>query len=631
MPNIFDHLVDAVTGGSWGRAGEASKTALATQKQNQQYSAEEHDRLMSDYMDSIGAPVVQSGMVHRQVFTPPVNLGSYSNIPGVTSGGEVGPTSGYVVDKADPARTVTHVAADGQKVQWERPTVEQQQLRTAHMRLANLQNPQNKESTQIEDTREAAQAESKAQGTSLGTGRGQEQALEEAANGPQGVTIPDGSGVASGKRVALGQLPTVAAGSTSITELHDKLLADQKARLSQSLGSVTTPGAYKIVYGAASRNTPNWEELKANFDTPEEFDPIKSPMRARMVGMSPEQQQKTSLLLNTAPEEWDAKVDAAYPPTGPTAEQNKGARILVKGYLRRGEFDKADAMIKDGLDQQGKTSTAVATAKATAGTKIYVNSAEAANRMQATQNATGLGADDFARAGQEYGMTGIMPPLGRDSVTRGKIMKASNDWARDNGFSPKDIVTMHAAFKGDSKSLESMVKSRDQIAQFEQTATKNLDLFLNAASKIPDTGVPWLNKPLRELDQSIVGSTNMAAVNVARQVANNEIAKVTSGGALSSVLSDSARHEVEAYNPASATFKQTLAVAKILKADMANRKASLDAAVGEIKGRIGSGPNAPPAGASASSFKFLKQNANGHTIGSNGGPWVDVQTGQPVQ
>jgi hypothetical protein len=234
---------------------------------------------------------------------------------------------------------------------------------------------------------------------------------------------------------------------------------------------------------------------------------------------------------------------------------------------------------------EARTNQAVATARATAPIKIYTAAGEATARA----DAAGLTDDDYARAGEQYMRTGVMPGLGRDSVTRGKIVKAGNQWARDNGLSPSDVVTMQAAYAGDKESLKKFQAQRDQIVSFEQTAQKNLDLFLNAASKIPDTGVPWLNKPLRELNQGLVGSENMAAVNAARQVANNEIAKVTSGGGLSGVLSDSARHEVESYNPANATFAQTKAVAQVLKQDMANRHGSMDATLSDIKARIGGG------------------------------------------
>jgi len=199
----------------------------------------------------------------------------------------------------------------------------------------------------------------------------------------------------------------------------------------------------------------------------------------------------------------------------------------------------------------------------------------------------------------EYAITGVMPALGNGSgAIKQRLIHEKNEFARSSGLTPKDMALAGAAFKGDSRSLSMFQTQRDNITSFEKTAQKNIDLFLNAASKIPDTGSPWLNLPLRALSEKVVGSTNMAAVNAARQVANNEIAKVTTGGGLGGVLSDSARHEVDRYNPETATFKQTVAIVNLLKQDMANRSKSMDDTIAEIKGRVGTvGPAAQPSGA----------------------------------
>jgi hypothetical protein len=298
-------------------------------------------------------------------------------------------------------------------------------------------------------------------------------------------------------------------------------------------------------------------------------------------------------------DDWQKGLDATVADKNSPLYQRTQAAVSTA--LSRGDLKSAQTAIKDAGDQLGKTETAVATARATAPIKIDV----ATQTAQSRADATGLTDEDYQRSGEQYARTGVMPAMGRDSITRGKIVHAGNAWAKDNGLSPSDVVTMQAAYAGDKDSLRNFQKQRDQIVSFEQTAQKNLDLFINAASKIPDTGVPWLNTPIRKLDASIVGSENMAAVNAARQVANNEIAKVTSGGGLSGVLSDTARHDVASYNPENATFKQTLAVAKILKEDMANRHQAMDATLGDIKSRIGGGPQTPAATPPAGTVHYI--------------------------
>jgi hypothetical protein len=300
--------------------------------------------------------------------------------------------------------------------------------------------------------------------------------------------------------------------------------------------------------------------------------------------------RQADAMASMKPADWDAYVDSVIPPGGDTAALNARTKAQVRGAITSGApMTQVQAVVKDASDQIGRTETGVRTAKATAPIKVEVGTQTAL----AKADAAGLTDDDYQRAGEQYARTGVMPAMGRDSITRGRIAHYANQWARDNGFKPADLVSMQAAYAGDKASLKEFQAKRDQIVSFEQTAQKNLDLFLGLASKIPDTGVPWINRPIRDLDQNVVGSENMAAVNAARQVANNEIAKVTSGGGLSGVLSDSARNEVASYNPNNATFAQTKAVANILKQDMANRHQSMDATLSDIKSRIGGGGTTP--------------------------------------
>lgn len=285
----------------------------------------------------------------------------------------------------------------------------------------------------------------------------------------------------------------------------------------------------------------------------------------------------------------------------------RSASQLMKDELDKRNADRADATAKETARhnqamEDAKPKTEAEFALAAAGgdpEKALTRLDESKRNARPVTNVYGgvMTEDDFARAGEEYARTGVMPPMGMGGgPARERIIHYKNEFARKNGLSPADIVTMQAAYAGDRDSLKKLQVQRDQINSFEATANKNLDLFLDAASKIPDSGVPWLNKvPLRMLDEKLVGSADMAAVNAARSIATNEIAKVTSGGSLSGVLSDAARQEVKNYNPADATFAQTIAVARVLKQDMANRHQALDETLSDIKSRIGGAGTPAPA------------------------------------
>ncbi len=134
--------------------------------------------------------------------------------------------------------------------------------------------------------------------------------------------------------------------------------------------------------------------------------------------------------------------------------------------------------------------------------------------------------------------------------------------------------------------MAALQKQRDAISSFENTALKNIDIFLDTAGKVVDTGSPLANTPVRAVTGKALGSPDQAAYDTARQVAINEVAKIISNPNLSGQLSDSARHEVEAFNPTNATLGQSVAVMRVLKQDMANRAQSMDQTLSEIRGRI---------------------------------------------
>lgn len=244
--------------------------------------------------------------------------------------------------------------------------------------------------------------------------------------------------------------------------------------------------------------------------------------------------------------------------------------------------------------------------------------------QQADDRATGFAAGDVTKlapaavdlAALNYKRTGVMPPLGMgDKSNRQAILN------RAAALTPEDVQRIEsgggdiaankATYAADAGSLKKLQAQRDAIGAFENTAQKNIDIFLETAGKVADTGSPLANSLVRNVSAQALGSPDVSAFNAARQVAINEIAKITNNPNLSGTLSDSARHEIEAFNPANATLKQSVAVMRVLKRDMANRKSSIDDALAEVKGRIGGGasaaaPTSAPAGGGLSYQDYLK-------------------------
>ncbi len=191
----------------------------------------------------------------------------------------------------------------------------------------------------------------------------------------------------------------------------------------------------------------------------------------------------------------------------------------------------------------------------------------------------------------QYAMTGQLPPMGMGKSGAAVRTNIINEAAKT--YQNLDLPTQIAAYNANKESLKGLQKQRDSIGAFEQTAQKNIDVFLESAGKVVDTGSPLANALARQVTGSLVGSPDQAKYDAARQVAINEIAKITSNPTLSGQLSDTARKEVEAFNPAGATLKQTVAVMRLLKRDMDNRTSALDQQIGDVQKRIATPPGTP--------------------------------------
>ncbi len=183
-----------------------------------------------------------------------------------------------------------------------------------------------------------------------------------------------------------------------------------------------------------------------------------------------------------------------------------------------------------------------------------------------------------------FGKTGEIPNVGWGNSGTNIKRQILNHYFSQNPNG--DPALARAVFKSDAGAMSQLQKNATMVTTFENTAGKNLDLFLQTAKPIVDSGSPILNRPLRSIDQNTLGANDLAAFNAARNVALTEIAKVVNSANLSGQLSDSARKEVESLNPATATLGQIYAVSQVLKQDMENRRESYDVMLNSLQGQM---------------------------------------------
>lgn len=202
-------------------------------------------------------------------------------------------------------------------------------------------------------------------------------------------------------------------------------------------------------------------------------------------------------------------------------------------------------------------------------------------------------------AAWQYIQTGAMPPLGMGKQAADARMRILNEAGKVASAGGGDPVLNAALYKADSGALKQQQATLSAITAFENTAKKNLEVMEREAKRIVDFGGPWLNKPMRAAATGL-GSTKMAAFNAAHAAVVPEIARILTQPNLSGVLSDSARHEINAMLDADASIPQMLSAIRILKTDMNTRRSSIENELEALQRRIGArGPTGrstqPPA------------------------------------
>lgn len=189
-----------------------------------------------------------------------------------------------------------------------------------------------------------------------------------------------------------------------------------------------------------------------------------------------------------------------------------------------------------------------------------------------------------------YNTTHTLPPgYGAAAMTRNtKIMNRAGE------LDPTAALAANAAiFKADSANLTKLQTTEGALSAFENAAGKNIKQFTDLAAKLPDTGVPWLNTPLRLLTDKAVGAEWLPAVQAARKIALREVARVTNDPGLRGQLTDSARADVNDMADGNATLAQMKRVFPVLLADMANVHTGMKEEIAAVKDRLGSNTTPP--------------------------------------
>lgn len=224
------------------------------------------------------------------------------------------------------------------------------------------------------------------------------------------------------------------------------------------------------------------------------------------------------------------------------------------------------------------------------------------------------------QAAEKYYSTGILPSLGiGNSAAADK--RAIMDRAAEK-HPGAVLAATSAAYGANKATYNTLTKQVAALDAYESTAKANLAMFLDAAAKMPDTGVPWLNTPIRQVSDKVLGNPAMSAAKASAQVALTEISRVVNNPNLTGVLSDSARTEIKSLISDDATLPQIQKAASILVQDMANRSTYMHDQKNQIGQRLGMADETAKAAAGGFPAKGTERTVGGKVYVSNGSEFV---------
>lgn len=125
------------------------------------------------------------------------------------------------------------------------------------------------------------------------------------------------------------------------------------------------------------------------------------------------------------------------------------------------------------------------------------------------------------------------------------------------------------------------------ISSFSRTAQDNAVLLKAAFAKVPNTGVPWLNTPVRSISRGLFGNEQLSAMNALRQSVNSEYTRIVNDPNLKGVVAEAARQEMETILSNDATPQQIMTALDALQKETSNREGELKKERERIKGEIG--------------------------------------------
>lgn len=187
---------------------------------------------------------------------------------------------------------------------------------------------------------------------------------------------------------------------------------------------------------------------------------------------------------------------------------------------------------------------------------------------------------------------------------------ATDSFLDDETTAVPDLASAGSTYAANKAAEKTLTGNINAVEAFSRTAQRNAGLLREAMKLIPETGYPFLNKPVRSLSREFGGEA-VAKFNALRNSIVSEYGRININPNLTGVLPVSVRDEMEKIIGQDMTVEQMKSVLDILASEAANREQEYKAQLGQIRGDIKGGGVAPVGAKPKTAEELIKQYSTG--------------------
>jgi len=204
-----------------------------------------------------------------------------------------------------------------------------------------------------------------------------------------------------------------------------------------------------------------------------------------------------------------------------------------------------------------------------------------------TQAAAALTGDSLDDQAEYFRQTHQLPAgAGRSPAMAARIMNRAAELARAKGQDNEAVAIMQQSAQATRGAVAAVQRQKGLLGSAERTAGMNLDLAVQAGTKVDRTGSPMINKVIQHFRTGVTSDPETRVFVNSLITARNEYARVVSGATGATGITDSARSEAKELFDTIDSQETLRKVVAYAKKEMRNRMSGFDQQLNELRGNM---------------------------------------------